>query len=294
MSFLNQISSHHQVPCPFLHISHFAPLMWYLQGLKLFFFSSSFSSCPGVQPDWGRLEEQGLGLHQLHLQTLWRSDRSRSYTVLHEVREEMNSFRLAFVLHHRETWMSCPNTCCLKNLSPERRTVSVLQVTWVMRISFTQDFLNNNRAKFHPLLSTVGTPAFISAGLHFLRGFRWYFSTSCSHIKTWTGINMVVILSTCLFQLWIQWDVFTPDTSIIYILSFQTSTSLLDVLRARLLPKSGHPLHLCPCMLTYQLKHCIKLSLEVNQVLFRDSVQMLLVASHKSSPWGFPKALLAS
>lgn len=152
-------------------------------------------------------------------------------------------------------------------LAAPRGGQCLVSAAWVMRI--------HNRAKSHPLLSTVGTPAFISAGLHFHRGFQWYFSTSCSHIRTELG----------LIAFWIQWDVVTPDTSIIYILSLQTSSSLLNILRAHLPPKptTRRPHHVCPCSLTYQLKHCIKLSLEVNQVLFRDSVQMLLVASNESS-----------
>lgn len=44
----------------------------------------------GVQPQRGRPEEQGLGLHQLHLQALRGPDGSGRHPVLHEVQQEMN------------------------------------------------------------------------------------------------------------------------------------------------------------------------------------------------------------
>lgn len=54
----------------------------YAESLYLLFFSR-----PRGWP-----EEQGLGLRQLHLQTLWRVDRTRSHTILYEIKQEMNTF----------------------------------------------------------------------------------------------------------------------------------------------------------------------------------------------------------
>lgn len=51
--------------------------------------SMSFSSSSFKQPLWGRLQEQGLGLRQLHLQALRRPHCPRRHPLIHEGREEI-------------------------------------------------------------------------------------------------------------------------------------------------------------------------------------------------------------
>lgn len=189
----------------------------------------------------------------------------------------MSTFRLAVIQHHHETWMSHPNPCCLKNFSHERRTPPVLPLTWLMRILVKQDFANNKGAQFHPLLSMVELlPSFVqvftfsdaSEGTFLLPAHTWKLNWD------WCDCDSLHLP----FPTIEQWDVFTPDTSIIYIPYLQTSSSLLDLPRV-ILPLKQDIHSIYSFMLTCHLKHRIKLSLEVNQVLFRDSVQMFLVVS---------------
>lgn len=66
-----------------------------------------YSSHSGVQSGWSWSEEQGLGLHKLHLQTLRRPDGSRCHPVLHEVGEKMNTTTRVLVQLLHESWRSC-------------------------------------------------------------------------------------------------------------------------------------------------------------------------------------------
>lgn len=117
------------------------------------------------------------------------------------------------------------------------------------------------------LLSSTETAAFISDASE---------GTSLLLLLThdWTGIKVIQILSTCLFHQWIQWDFFTPDTSITYISSVHQHQSVGPT-KGSSPSKPGCPLDLpflCRVLSATQTLHLA--SLEVNQVLFRGSVQM--------------------
>lgn len=81
-------------PFSLKHPAHLLPLL-----CELIQFNPSPYSRPSIQPERGGPEEQRLGLHQLHIQTLRGPDRPGSDTVLHEVREEMSASTRALNRH---------------------------------------------------------------------------------------------------------------------------------------------------------------------------------------------------
>lgn len=161
--------------------------------------------------------------------------------------------------------------------------------TCVTRILVTQDSANNKGAQFRSLLFTIGTAAFISAGLHFLWRFQGYLSIFCSHVETelglkwlwfsplalsnsgWSGTSSLLIPASFTFPLCKPAPVCWTYQGLS---SFQARTST----------------PLTP--LCWLINSNIALSHHLKWI--RCSSGILSKCFYKSSLWGFSKVLLAS